>query len=116
MVTGASRQRVGVRPPGRQARRTYWRAVVAAQQRSGLSLAAFCRRRGLRKGTLGFWRWKFAHEAPVPSLSPRRSGPPHQPVCGGPCGLRPSIMDSASRTSLFRGSLCVHFRYGPGTR
>ena len=54
--------------------------------------------------------------APVPSLSPRRSDPPRQPACGGPCCLRPPIKDSASGTSLFRGYLCVHSRYGPGTR
>ncbi len=54
--------------------------------------------------------------APVPSLSPRRSDPPRQPTCDGPCCLRPSITGSASGASLFRGYLCVHFRYGPGTR
>jgi hypothetical protein len=37
--------------------------LLEAQRRSGLGLAAFCRRRGLRKGTLSFWKWKLAREA-----------------------------------------------------
>jgi len=47
----------------RQPRREHWRALLEAQRRSGLGLAAFCRRRGLRKGTLSFWKWKLAREA-----------------------------------------------------
>ena len=47
----------------RQSRREHWRALLEAQRRSGLGLAAFCRRRGLRKGTLSFWKWKLAREA-----------------------------------------------------
>lgn len=46
----------------RQPRREHWRALLEAQRRSGLSLAAFCRRRGLRTGTLSFWKWKLARE------------------------------------------------------
>jgi hypothetical protein len=37
----------------------YWQAQVEAQRRSGLSQIAFCRRRGLRKGTFSFWKWKL---------------------------------------------------------
>ena len=47
----------------RQSRREHWRALLEAQQRSGLSLAAFCRRRDVRTGTLSFWKWKLAREA-----------------------------------------------------
>lgn len=46
----------------RQSRREHWRTLLEAQRRSGLGLAAFCRRRGLRKGTLSFWKWKLARE------------------------------------------------------
>jgi hypothetical protein len=46
----------------RQPRREHWRALLEAQRRSGLSVTAFCRRRGLRKGTLSFWKWKLARE------------------------------------------------------
>jgi len=59
MTTVTSRR--GSLPRG--SRRAYWRAQVAAHEGSGLSGAAFCRRRGLRKGTLTFWRWTFAQEA-----------------------------------------------------
>src|SRR5947208_250996 len=52
----------------------------------------------------------------VPSLPPRRSVPPRQPRCGGPCCLRPTVGGSASGASHFRGHHCVHSRYGPVTR
>lgn len=58
MATGG---RAGLVP--RSARRAYWRRHVEAHRRSGLSQAAFCAQRGLRKGTLSFWKWKFAREA-----------------------------------------------------
>src|SRR6266536_4425937 len=58
----ATRGVVPVSSP-RPARREHWRALLEAQRRSGLSLAAFCRRRGLRKGTLSFWKWRLAREA-----------------------------------------------------
>ncbi len=60
----ATRGVVPVSSP-RQSRREHWRALLEAQRRSGLGLAAFCRRRGLRKGTLSFWKWKLAREVEV---------------------------------------------------
>ena len=72
--------------------------------------------RGFRPGTRRASPVARRVLAPVLSLSPRRSDPPRQPACRGPCCLRPPIKDSASGTSLFRGYLCVHSRYGPGTR
>ena len=43
--------------------REYWLAQVEAHARSGLSQVAFCRRRGLRKGTFSFWKWKLTRDA-----------------------------------------------------
>jgi hypothetical protein len=64
----------------RRPRREHWRALLEAQRRSGLSLAAFCRRRGVRSGTLSFWKWKLTHEAAADAgrgaPARRRSGPP----------------------------------------
>jgi hypothetical protein len=59
----ATRRAVPVSSPP-PPRREYWRALVEAHRQSGLSQAAFCRRRrDLRKGTLSFWKWKLAREA-----------------------------------------------------
>ena len=55
--------RSGVGGFARRPRREHWRALLEAQRRSGLSLAAFCRQRGVRTGTLSFWKWKLTHEA-----------------------------------------------------
>ena len=74
----ATRRVVPVSSPP-QARREYWRALVDAHRRSGLSQAAFCRRRGIPTGTLSFWKWKLAREAGArrPADGPARpAGPP----------------------------------------
>jgi hypothetical protein len=79
-----------------RARREYWQRQVEAQGRSGLSQAAFCRRRGLRTGTFSFWKWKFAHEArgrPRRAAAVRRAEPPtFVPIqlAPEPVGLRPT--------------------------
>jgi hypothetical protein len=57
----ATAERAGSVPRG--TRRAYWRRQIDAHRRSGLSQVAFCAERGLRKGTLSFWKWKFAREA-----------------------------------------------------
>jgi hypothetical protein len=81
MATG---ERAGSVP--RSARRAYWRRQVDAHRRSGLSQVAFCAQRGLCKGTLSFWKWKFAREAGLAShrnlTGPARtaSAPPFVPV------------------------------------
>jgi hypothetical protein len=70
----------------RSGRRAYWRRQVEAHRRSELSQAEFCAQRGLRKGTLSFWRWKLAQEAgpasrPASTSPPRSSSaPPFIPV------------------------------------
>jgi hypothetical protein len=38
------------------ARAKYWRRVVAAWERSGLSQAEFCRRRNVNYAAFGYWR------------------------------------------------------------
>jgi hypothetical protein len=63
----------------RSARRAYWRRHVDAHRRSGLSQVAFCAQRGLRKGTLSFWKWKFAREARQASRRPDATGTPRTP-------------------------------------
>src|SRR6266436_5139954 len=54
-----------------------------------------------------------ASVSPCCRSQPRRSGPPRQPDCGGPCGLRGVIDRSASGVWMFRGHLaftCVTAR------
>src|SRR2546426_4301304 len=50
------------------------------------------------------------------SLPPRRSGPPRQPVCDGPCCLHLHGCRLGLRGYHFRGHLCVRLRYGLETR
>ncbi len=44
-------------------RRAYWQARIEECRRSGLSQAAFCRRRGIVPGTFAFWKHTLACEA-----------------------------------------------------
>src|SRR5215472_18045825 len=50
------------------------------------------------------------------SLPPRRSGPPRQPGCDGPCCLHLHGCRLGLRGYHFRGHLCVRLRYGLETR
>ena len=48
--------------------RADWRQLLARQARSGLSIAAFARREGIRPQSLHWWRWKLREtNAPLPS-------------------------------------------------
>ncbi len=62
----AKGQRHGGEPARRalRPRREYWRALIEACRRSGMSQAAFCRRRGVPAGTLGYWKCILARERP----------------------------------------------------
>jgi hypothetical protein len=59
---------LAARPLG--SRREYWRTVVDEWRRSGLGQSEFCRRRGLRAGTLAWWKHTLARQ---PGAPPRRS-------------------------------------------
>ena len=54
----------------RSERRGYWQAQIEAHRRSGLSQVAFCARRGLRKGTFSFWKWKLKRDAGTGAPAP----------------------------------------------
>jgi len=41
------------------ARSRYWRGRMAAWERSGLTQAEFCRRKGLSRAAFGWWRHRF---------------------------------------------------------
>jgi hypothetical protein len=59
-----------------QPRREYWRALVEECRRSGLTQAAFCRRRGVPPGTLGYWKCILAWEVRRPrGPAPAPAGP-----------------------------------------
>lgn len=48
--------RVGNRTPSARAQRAeHWRRVLARQEQSGLSRSGFCRREGIKAGTLHWW-------------------------------------------------------------
>ena len=70
MATTRSQAAVTARPP--ESRREYWRTVLDEWRRSGLGQREFCRRRGLRAGTLAWWKHTLAPEADGPPL--RSSG------------------------------------------
>lgn len=52
---------MGRGPSGK--RRRYWRELVARQRRSGLSVAAFCRRHKVSPASLYGWRQRLTEEA-----------------------------------------------------
>jgi len=64
-----------------------WSALLQAQQRSGLSIAAFCLEQGIRAKSIYYWRQKLAVAANPPSAFIRAAMPlKSAPV--SPCTLR----------------------------
>lgn len=45
-------------------RAKYWRRMLLAWERSGLSQAEFCRRRGLKAVTLAWWKRQLSEDLP----------------------------------------------------
>ena len=111
-VNGRAVSVVPARAAGARPRRDYWRGVVEACRRSGMSQAAFCRRRGLSSGTLGYWKCILAREA-RPGRSPARlepKPPAFLPVrIAGP-PPRPAAMSGAPPAS--RGELEIALGHG----
>src|SRR5437867_7351186 len=66
-------------------------------------------------GRGGFLQLLDASWSPCCRSQPRRSAPPRQPACDGPCCLRGVIDRSASGVDV-SGPSRVHLRYGPVTR
>src|SRR2546425_12956975 len=64
----------------------------------------------------GFPQLLDASVSPCCRSKPRRSAPPRQPDCVGPCCLHGVIDRSASRLLDLSGPTHVHLRYGPVTR
>jgi hypothetical protein len=76
---------------------------VAACQRSGLSQAEFCRRRGIRPGTLAFWKYTLKHAAtagprPAATTPPPPAGPAFLPVRVVPAPPPPVLVPSGPPT------------------
>jgi hypothetical protein len=100
----------------RAGRRAFWQRHVEAHRRSGLSQAAYCARRGLRKGTLSFWRWKLTREAapaarrhsaasapaPPPFIPVRLATLP-APAAAPPAGVEIELTLGPSRRLRVRG-------------
>ena len=108
MATAKVRTRAVAAPTARGSRRAYWRALLAAHRRSGLSLAAFCHQRDLRKGTLSFWRWKFAQEAGVAAPPPPLAFVPIQLASSR------SSPDAAAPVAARDGAGELEIALGPG--
>jgi hypothetical protein len=56
-------------------RRVHWQALLEECRGSGLSQVEFCRRRGIRPGTLAFWKHTLARETSAARSRARRARP-----------------------------------------
>jgi hypothetical protein len=84
-------------PASRQARREWWRRQIQRQKEGRLTVAEFCRRRGVSTVTFYAWKRRF-HEAPPASpLNPDRPSARPMPMANGvstPHFLPVSILDA----------------------
>ena len=49
----------------REARREFWRQLIAKQQQSGVSVRALCQEHGTSEHSFYQWRKRLAHQLPV---------------------------------------------------
>ena len=62
-------------------RESYWREVVGRQEKSGLSVRAFCRQEDVCAHTLYIWRRRLANRRPVSFAVVRVRPESQQPAC-----------------------------------
>jgi len=71
---------------GRQRRsESAWRELVERQEQSGLSVAQFCEREGIKSASLYGWRSRFREgpkDSPVPEVAPKKSKRREAPSSG----------------------------------
>ncbi len=86
--------------------REQWAAVVDEFEGSGEPIESFCRRRGLRRSTLYWWKWKLAS-------SPRKS-PPDTAIRLLPVTVSPGAgaLAAARGVMLEVGDVRVHVEVG----
>ena len=63
-------------------REKFWRRTIRQQQRSGLTVRAFCLREGLKDGAFRWWRQALARRDREPSATPAgdRDGEPTEAI------------------------------------
>ena len=64
-------------------RAKYWQGLVASWAKSGLSQAEFCRRRGVKAVTFGWWRRRLAEGTDDHENADGRRVPPRRRKPGG---------------------------------
>lgn len=73
--------RIPCPPKSPAAKEKYWRTHLAAQTRSGFTLAEYCRRNHLSKSTFGWWKSRLKEKGSTPitlvpvSISHQTSAP-----------------------------------------
>jgi hypothetical protein len=126
-MASANGRRHGIEPARRatRPRREYWRALIEECRRSGVSQAAFCRRRGIPPGTLGYWKCILGRESrrnrvPAPAGPERLTflpvevalpPPPPATATGGPLDEPADVeivLDHGRRVRV-RGRVDVHW-------
>jgi hypothetical protein len=80
---------------GTRRSREQWAGVVEEWAASGEIAEAFCQRRGIRRSTLSWWKWKLASSArsPSPSAAIRLLRVAVSPEGGGPRMARGIAVD-----------------------
>ena len=74
MAEGTTYPRHGDRTPSAQAQREeHWRRVLARQEQSGLTRAAFCRREGINENALTWWTRQLKERAQSRHEKPRKN-------------------------------------------
>lgn len=88
-------------------RERYWRAAMAAQQASGLTVRAYCKRHGLAMTAFQYWRSELRRRDARPSARP-------VPVAFVPVAVVPAATPAAKPTPVATAEVrCLpgHWKY-----
>jgi transposase-like protein len=90
-------------PASRSTRREWWRRQIQCQKEGSLSVAEFCRRRGVSTVTFYAWKRRFREALPASPLVPERPSARPMPEANGaltPAFLPVSILDAGAAGQL----------------
>jgi transposase len=96
-------------------REKFWRRAIRQQQRSGLTVRAFCLREGLKDGAFRWWRQALTDRDREPSIAPP-DGQDDKPTEAAPALLPVRLVDLEALSARPTAPIEIVLPTGPTVR